>query len=248
MTPTAEKVKRKKSLLAGLRKKFDGNYESATPKPSERLRLSGKKLRIAFQGMPFVVEMGKQTLHICPDLAVDKDARKPPHDFIVFDPKLYYTGIAQTLRLAPEEKLAIDHREESQKHVFSRPRHAFRRHLQITHKGDALIFRDPISELGTYVSVLPEEQDKSRFEMHRLRNVESIIRLFGGPIEPLSPADALDTLKRVNQLLQEDPYRRMDSFGNAGGVVELPGHVTPIIVGDLHAQLNNLLKILSENS
>jgi hypothetical protein len=102
--------------------------------------------------------------------------------------------------------------------------------------------------LGTYVSVLANEPAKSRFEHHRLHNAHSIARLFGGPIEQLPTVDALDTLKQVNQLLQEDPYRKKDSFGNAGGIVELPVNVTPIVVGDLHAQVNNLLKILSENS
>jgi len=192
--------------------------------------------------------MGKQTLHICPDLPVDKRLRKSSQDFIVFDPKLYYSGIAQSLRLAPGNKLAIDYREESQKFVFSHGREAFRRHLQITHEGNSLVFRDPISELGTYVSVLTEEEDSNRLETRRRKNLEKIIEIFGGPIERLPPDSALDNLRKVNRLLQDDPHRRKDSFGNAGGLVELPSRLTPIVVGDLHAQLDNLLKILSENS
>ena len=58
----------------------------------------------------------------------------------------------------------------------------------------------------------------------------------------------METIKQVNNLLKQDPYRRQDSYGSAGGLVELPAHLTPIVVGDLHAQVNNLLKILSENA
>ncbi len=241
-------MNKERSFFAGLRNRFSGGHDSVTPVPSERLRLSGKGLRVPFQGIPFAVEMGEQTLHVCPDLPLDPRWRKPPHDFIIFDPELYYSGIAHSLRLTPGKKLAIDYREESQKLVFSHPRDAFRRHLQITHEGNSLVFRDPISELGTYLSLLVDEKDSTYLEKHRERNLNRILDIFGGPIQRLPPDAALDTLKQVNHVLKQDPYRRKDSFGNVGGVIELPAHLTPIVVGDLHAQLDNLLKILSENS
>jgi len=237
-----------RSFFAGLRKRFGGRHENVTPVPSERLRLSGKGLRVPFHGGAFAVEMGKQTIHVCPDLPVDRQLRNPPHDFIIFDPDLYYSGIAHSLRLTPGNRLAIDYREENQKPVFSHHREAFRRHLQITHEGNSLVFRDPISELGTYLSVLVDENEGLRLETRRERNLKRVLEIFGGPIERLPRDEALDTLRQVNQLLKEDSHRRQDSFGNAGGVVELPPHLTPIMVGDLHAQVDNLLKILSENS
>jgi len=241
-------MNKQSSFFSGLRSRLGGGHESVTPEPSQRLRLSGKGIRVPFQGTPFAIEMGKQTLHVCPDLPIDPRLREPPHDFIVFDPELYYSGIAHSLRLAPGKKLAVDYREESQKLVFGHPRDAFRRHLQITHEGHSLVFRDPISELGTYLSLLADEPEKSWLETHRERNAKKVIDIFGGPIEQL-PADiALDTLQQANRLLKRDPYRRKDSFGNVGALVELPAHLTPIVVGDLHAQLDNLLKILCENS
>lgn len=237
-----------KSFFAGLRHRIRGRQETVTPEPAQRLRLSGKGIRIPIQGTSFAVEMGKQTIHLCPDLPVESGLRQSPFDFILFDPELYYTGIAHTLRLSPGQKLAIDYREESQKIVFSHYREAFRRHLQITHEGDFLVFRDPISELGTYLCLLAEEEGSSRFDLHRRRNLERIIEVFGGPVTQQPADEALETIRQVNQILKQDAYRRQDSFGNAGGVVELPSYLTPIVVGDLHAQTDNLLKILSENS
>jgi len=241
-------MKSGRSFLQSLRNHFGGGYQSVTLAPAERLRLSGKGLRVPFQGEAFVIEMGKQTLHVCPDRPVEPDPRKPPCDFILFDPQLYFSGIAHALRLKPGQSLAIDHREEHQRLVFGRPKHAFRRHLQITHEGDSLVFFDPISELGTYLSLLEEEQGGSLPGLRRKRNLKKILDIYGGPIEQLLPDTALDTLKTVNRLVKQDPYRKQDSYGNAGGVVELPAHLTPIVLGDLHAQVDNLLKILSENS
>jgi hypothetical protein len=241
-------MRTKRSFLRGLHKHFGGGYETVTPKMSDRLRLSGKGLRIQGEETSFAVEMGKQTLHVCPDRPMSAQSGKPPYDYVVFDPELYYSGIAHSLRLRPGETLSIDHRQEHQKLAFGHPKHAFRRHLQISHEGSALGFRDPISELGTYLSILPDQQGSQRFEHHRARTLLQINELFGGPVIQLSPDCALSTLKAVNRLLMQEPYRKQDSLGNPGSVVELPPHLTPVIVGDLHARVDNLLKILSENS
>jgi hypothetical protein len=231
-----------------MRKRFGGSSETVNLDQTDRLRLSGKGLRISGQETPFVVEMGKQTLHIRPDRPVNARLRTPPYDYLVFDPELYYAGIAHSLRLRPGETLSIDYRDEYQKLVFSRPKHAFRRHLQVSHDGNALVFRDPISELGTYLSLLPEKKDSAGFDGRRERSLRQIREIFGGPLVQQQADVALGTLKEVNRLLRQDPYRKKDSFGNAGSVVELPAYLTPVVVGDLHGQVDNLLTILSENS
>ena len=168
-----------KSFLKRLRKKFKGNHETVQLEPSQRLRLSGQVLRVPVEGVSYVIEMGKQTIHLCPDLPLDALRHRSPCDYILFDPELYYSGIAQTLRLRPGEKLAIDHREDFQKPAFSHTKDAFRRHLQITHAGDFLEFRDPISELGTYLSLLNEDCEPPRFAAHRQENLQKIIEVSG---------------------------------------------------------------------
>lgn len=241
-------MKAKRSFLAGLRDRLGGGSEDVELTPGDRLRLSGKGLRAPCEATPYSIEMGKQTVHVCPDRPLAAGDQHTPTDFIVFDPDLYYSGISHALRLKPGETLAIDHREEHQRQVFAHQRDTFRRHLQITHDGQALIFRDPISELGTYLSIVSEEQEQSRRETRREGFLQRILEIYGGPLEQLPPDIALESLKEVNRLLKKDPYRRQDSLGNAGAVVELPPHLTPIIVGDLHAQVDNLLKILTENA
>jgi len=237
-----------KTFFKSLRKKFGAKYETVQLEPSQRLRLSGQAMRVPLDGASFVVEMGKQTIHLCPDLPVDAESNPTKCDYLLFDPTLYYSGIAQTLRLGPGKKLTIDHRKEFQKAAFSHTKDAFRRHLQILHDGDYLVFRDPISELGTYLSLLAEDKQQHQFTAHRQANLQKIINIFGGPIVQQPSDEAFDTIKQVNQILKQDAHRKQDSFGNAGGLVELPPKLTPIIIGDLHAQLDNLLKILSENS
>jgi len=156
--------------------------------PSQKLRLSGKRTRIPLSGSPvFEVEMGKQRLQVHPDLGVDKRVQRTPYDFIAFDPQRYCTGISHCLRLSPGETLAIDRYAEHQAYVFSSPRDAFRRHFSVLHDGDALIFRDPVSELGTYISLVDEEHDTFHLPDHRAATLQRVVDIFGGPIKRCHP-------------------------------------------------------------
>jgi len=237
------------TLWQRFRKRFEAGTEPPiTPSPSQKIRLSGKGIAAPIQGFPFEVEMGDQRLHIYPEQTLIPALRRESGAFILFDPERYYSGISHFLRLAPGQKLAINHRIKDQEHVFGNPREAFRRHFQVKHTGDALVFKDPISELGTYLSVLGDEKDISRIETHRLQALRHVCMIYGEPLEPLTSKQALETLKEVNRLLKNDPYRREDSYGNPGGMLDLPARLTPIVVGDLHGQVDNLVKILTENA
>jgi len=223
--------------------------ETVTLAPSQKQRLSGKRTRIPLSGFPiFEVEMGEQRLHIVPDLSVDKRKQKTPCDFILFDPQRYCAGISHCLRLSPGETLSIDRNAEYQDYVFSSPRDAFRRHFSVLHEGDALVFRDPVSELGTYLSLIDEEHDTLHVHSRRAAALKRVMDIFGGAIQALPPEEALDTLRKVNHCLRNQSHCPKDSVGNPGGVLQLPPQLTPILVGDLHAQLDNLLKVLSENN
>ena len=142
--------------------------------------------------------MGKQTLILTPDPDVAAHDNKAPCDFILYDPDRYLEGIAHFQRLSPGSTLAIDSKIEYQEQVFSSPRDAFRRHFSVTHDGDSLIFKDPISELGTYISLSGDPQDIPDRVLQRRATLKRVREIFGGPLEPLSPPEATATLKQVH--------------------------------------------------
>ena len=239
----------KQSIWQTIRGYFQPAQETVHLEQSQRLRLSGKELRIPLNGYPvYRIEMGKQTLMLSPDPGVAAADNASPCDFILFDPERYLHGIVHFQRLSPGSTLAIDSKVGYQEQVFSSPRDAFRRHFSVTHNGDSLIFRDPISELGTYISLTGNPQEIPEPVLQRRAALKRVREIFGGPLEPLSPPEASATLKQVNTLLMNEIGHRKDALGNPGGILELPDNVTPILVGDLHAQLDNLLTILSEHA
>jgi len=239
----------KRSLLQNIKAYFSPPCETVIPEKSQKLRLSGKAFRIPIKGYPeYSIEMGKQSLYLCPDPDIARHEEGTPYDFILFDPDRYFSGISHYQRLTPGDTLVIDSNIEFQEHVFSYPREAFRRHVSISHTGDTLVFKDLISELGTYLSLIDDTQNNSSVTSRRRTALKRVLDIFGGPLEPLPADKATETLIQVNELLRHESGHHKDSLGNPGCLLELPDHITPIIVGDLHAQLDNLLTVLSENA
>ncbi|MDX2456484.1 MAG: metallophosphoesterase [Gammaproteobacteria bacterium] len=192
--------------------------------------------------------MGKQTLILSPAPGIAACCNESPCDFILFDPERYANGVTHYLRLSPGSTLAIDSKIDYQEQAFSSPRDAFRRNFSVSHTGDSLVFRDPISELGTYISLAGDSREIPVITVRRRAALKRVLEIFGGPLEPLSPPEATTTLQQVNALLMNETGHCKDALGNPGGVLELPDNVTPVIVGDLHARIDNLLTILSEGT
>ena len=239
----------KQSIWKNIQDYFRPQQETVILDHSRRLRLSGKELRIPLSGYPeYRIEMGKQTLILSPDPGIAAADNESPCDFILFDPEQYPDGVAHFQRLSPGSTLAIDSKVDYQEQIFSSPRDAFRRHFSVSHTGDSLIFRDPISELGTYVSLAGDPQEIPGPVLRRRAALQRVLEIFGGSLQPLSPPEASATLKQVNALLRNETGRHQDALGNPGGVLELPDNVTPILVGDLHARIDNLLTVLNENA
>jgi hypothetical protein len=239
----------KQSIWKNIRGYFRPECETVIPAQSQKLRLSGKELRIPLSGyQEYRIEMGKQTLILSPDPGVTARRYESPCDFILFDPERYNKRISHFLRLPPGSTLAIDRKLEFQEQVFSSPRDAFRRQFSVSHTGDSLVFRDPISELGTYVSLAGDTREIPGLTLRRRAALQRVLKIFGSPIQTLSPREATTTLKQVNALLRNETGHSKDALGNPGGILELQDNVTPILVGDLHARVDNLLTILSENA
>jgi len=239
----------RQSIWQTIRERFQPRQETVIPGPYQKLRLSGKELRIPLSGyQDYLIEMGKQTLILSPAPGIAAGNNESAYDFLLFDPKRYGKGVAHFQRLSPGSTLAIDRKIEFQKQVFSSPRDAFRRQFSVTHSGDSLVFKDPISELGTYISLAGGTQEIPGITLRRRAALQRVLEIYGGPLQPLPAPEATATLKRVNALLRNEVGHRSDTLGNPGGVLQLPENVTPVVVGDLHARVDNLLTILCENA
>jgi len=82
------------------------------------------------------------------------------------------------------------------------------------------------------------------FDAERFSTISRVTSLFGGSIQTLEPEHGTTLVTSINELLSKSLNRLNNSSGKPGGIVAVPDHLDPVIVGDLHGNVDNLLTIL----
>ena len=234
----------KVTLLDRLKGIFSGLAQCKLVNLRDAYQLCGSRVRIPFEGFPIQLLLGgKQgkTLHLYPEYSMNLEDNPAPSNFILFDPERYNREISGFLRLAPGSHLVLGRDDPEQQAMFDYPASVAGQHLRLSHAGDAIIFRN-LAPDGTCVSPVLDQE-----KFCRLNKLRRIRQLFGGAIEPLEPKAALALAEQATELTRKEPYRPADSRGEPGGLIRLPPELTPIVIGDLHAKVDNLLVILSQN-
>ncbi|MEO5378072.1 MAG: metallophosphoesterase [Magnetococcus sp. DMHC-6] len=214
------------------------------------IHLRGQEVAILNKGLPIQIQLGKngKKLYMYPDLSPKFPHGEAPHSMIIIDPDTFFSKISGFIRLEYKETILLGRGQKDQDMLFQYPKSVARRHLSIRHAGASIIFKDLDAEVGTYVSTLTDPALMELPDTHRQECLEKLKKIYGGAFQPLPHNKALATIRQVNSLFFEEKYRVKDSRNLPGGVIQLPENMTPIIVGDLHGQVDNLLKILTEGS
>ncbi len=235
-------------MLMSLRGLISGTDSAATISPDSNPRLVDRPVWIASNGHAIRLELGKQALRLYPETGVTISSKNRKTDWLIVDPDRSPSEVAAFARLACGASALVGRGNDDYNKIFDFPKTVGKRHLSLENVDGQILIRPLDSERPTYVSVVGGPDEPERLAKRRLKNLRRVRQIFGGPIELLPPEEALAGLEAANQILGEESYRRQDSKGRPGGLLELPGELAPIIVGDLHAQIDNLLKILSEGS
>ncbi len=202
-------------------------------------------VRVLSSGRAIDVVVGKKRLRLYPDLAVGPSSDIERKDWILVDPERFVTGIAGFSRVESGQTLLVGRGNEILGKCFELPKSVKRRHLEIVNRDGEIIIKPLDNEASTCVSSVPQGEDVDWLSERRIKNLERLRTIFGGPVELLDPEQAMATLEQVHAILLDEAYRPKDSENQPGGLLDLPAEMTPIVVGDIHAQLDNLLKILS---
>lgn len=237
--------KDKPELLKRLRRAFSGLSRCPLLNLRDAYRLVDDSVRVPYEGFPIAMLLGEKgkTLHLYPEYPLDASSGSDgPPNFLIEDPE-HASGeaIRGFVRLEPEKKLTLGTNDRHQCVMFDFPDDVEPEHLKLIHGGDAVVFKDKTA-VGTCLSPMLNIEKTAR-----LSCLERIREIYGGPLTPLPKPEAMDLIEQVNKLMETEVCRVRDSRGLPGGLLELPKQLTPIIVADLHAQVDNLLVILSHN-
>ena len=127
--------------------------------------------------------------------------------------------------------------------IFGFPKSVARRHLSLVNANGQVVVKPKDKESKTKIAAVDVRQEADQLIKRRIAALQKLRQLYGGPIALLTPDEALETLDRLIAILSEEAYRPKNPKGSPGGLLTLPAKPTPIIVGDIHAQIDNLISV-----
>ncbi len=204
--------------------------------------------RIAHDGKTFEMLLGDQRLCFHPEIPLGVKRTSMQKNWIINTPQACSTiAPCGFVRIKVGETVILGRSNTEYHDILEFSKKVAKRHVTITnHKGDLTI--TPLEEdIGVKLVRFDDLDYRERVAENRHKAFISLRQLFGGSIEMLEPELALDRIRKVNALMESEPLRPLTRDGKPGGIVDLEQKAVPVIVGDLHAMVDNFLKILSEN-
>ncbi len=237
-------LKRFRSLLDDLERCDDVDF-------AESLRLEAAKVRIPRPVLPVQLRLGDDEgyrLHLYPELVSRRNGKMRPNgDYLLFEPERYFSEISGFLRLSEGDSLILGREDRRQSQLLSYPELVDRRHLRIKLTGKDMMLRNKSRGQEACLAPMTAKDQIERLVHWRQGKLAQVAEILGGGVTVPAKSEALDLIARVIELMGQEPYRIADSRGAPGGLLALPDRPAPIFVGDLHARIDNLLVILTQN-
>ncbi len=204
--------------------------------------------RVAHDGKTFELRLGCMQLHFHPETPLGIKKKHIKKNWQIFSPLSCtvknVTGFA-TLQVGESIILGRDNIFFS--NLFDMPKSLPGRCVQINNRDGDLIITPLDPDCPVSIMRIEDHDNREQVESYRFESLTSLKNIFGGSITLLDKELALARIKKANSIIKKEPYALKNEKGEAGGIIKLPDTMTPIVIGDLHAQVDNLLKIITEN-
>ncbi len=226
-------------------KLFGGSFEKVHLK--DAVHLCGSGVLVVDDGFPFQITIGGKKLLLYPEVQLFS-AKNVSKDWLLIDPDRYFSAISGFKRIKHTEKLIVGRGEPEQVLFFGFSEKVAMRHLVIECREEGLLFKDLATDHGSRIEPIYGVDEQNKVVVKRQVVMQKIREMLGGPLVSLVPDVALALINDVNKILSTEAYRRRNRYGEPGALLEIPDDKSPIILGDIHTNIDNLLKILSENN
>jgi len=215
---------------------------------TDQIQVIDKECRIPHDGKSFEMHVGEQKLVFHPEIPIGVKKKNIQKNWLISPTKACSANtINGFARIKVGERVLIGRDNHQYDEIFHFPKSVSKRHLTVTNiRGDLLV--SPVDGNTPIKIVRSGNQDiRERIGTNRYNAILGIREIYGASMSMLAPAEAMDTIKEVNAVLSNEAYREKDDMGVPGALIELPDDSRLLIVGDLHAQVDNFLKILDDN-
>lgn len=217
---------------------------------SNALQELNEPSRIPHDGKSLDITIGRLHLRLSPEipLGASKKYLRLHKNWILRQPEnCSVKTIHGFARIRQGETVVLGRSNNQYADLFGLKKPVAKRHVSISNsRGDLLI--TPLErEVPIKVVRLDDQDNREQITANRFTAMVQARDLLGGSMARLERKSALALALEVNRIMAREPHRPLDAHGRPGGLLALPTRQTPVLVGDLHGQVNNLLKILTEN-
>jgi predicted phosphodiesterase len=152
-------------------------------------------------------------------------------------------AVPKFIRIAEGEAVVFGRCSDLQTHFFGYDRSVADRHVKISNREGDLKIQPLDPERMVALSAPPSMTGLTPARRERLMRLPAIL---GRALVTLDHEEALDKLREVNGAIAAEPYREQNEEGDPGGIIRFPDKMPVIIMGDIHARVDNVLRVLTE--
>jgi hypothetical protein len=206
--------------------------------------------RIPHDGKSLEIILSRFHLRLSPEipLGARKKYLRRNKDWIIRKPQTCSDKqIRGFARLKMGETVTLGRTNKAYNDIFNFKKEVGKRHATITNRKGDLIIRPLEKDKPVKIVRLDDQDAREQMGDNRVEAMREVRDLFGGSVSELDGPAALKLIHEVNGILADQPFRPFDRNKWPGGLLELDDGPSPVIIGDLHGPVDNLLKILSVN-
>jgi predicted phosphodiesterase len=217
------------------------NAELVVPKPTPQLLQSDVRIVAATQ--QFELTLGNVSLEFQLDQAITGEADSGNREWIVHQGSAFYEGVPVFIRIRPGDEIVFGRTHKTQTRLFAYDPSVAERHVKISsRKGDLTVqILDP--DRTTSLSTIASPRTACAARLENLRRLPDIL---GRPLVPFNDEEALEVIRDVNAILADEVYRDRNDEGAPGGIIKFPDDMNVLIMGDIHARIDNVLRVITE--
>ncbi len=233
----------KPSLFARVRNFVSGVPSSETITPGSTPLVLSANAKILRQGEPFKLVLGTATLEFHPDLTVTGSEIGSSMEWIIHPGRVFYESVPKFIRIRPGEAVILGRSDDLQVRIFGFDKSVADRHVKVfNHKG-SLTFQPLEPDLPASISELDQPIPVWNARRENLLRLPDVL---GCPLVQFESEHALDMVRQVNTIVASEAFRSLNDDGDPGGVIQFPGDKTVVIMGDVHARADNVLRVITE--
>ena len=234
-----EKLSLSQRIGGFFRRKLEGELLVPTLAPASL----STTVRLEWGDQPFSMTLGKIPLEFHPDLDISGDDQAGFREWIVHAGGAFYDGVPAFTRIKPGKEIVFGRTDALQTRVFGYDQSVANRHVRIANRKGALTIQPLESERSTTLSAI---EFPTRMWSARRACLLRLAEVIGRPLIPFDDDEALEKIREVNRIIATETYREPADDGTPGGIISFPDDMPVVIMGDVHARVNNVLRVITE--